>query len=118
MTIAVNIVGTIVILWALSVSIAGVLNCVPVHKFWDRAVPGHCVDTVSYYYGQQIPNILTDVVLLIMPLKSVWALPISKAQRLLLSGVFLVGILYESSPMTRPILVLTNSGPCASISFV
>ncbi|PWY69041.1 integral membrane protein [Aspergillus sclerotioniger CBS 115572] len=113
MTISVNIVGTIVILWALSVSIAGVLNCVPVHKFWDRTVPGHCVDTVSYYYGQQIPNILTDVVLLVMPLKSVWALPISKAQRLLLSGVFLVGILTLCFDIVRLVAMiqLTQAGP-------
>ncbi|EHA19502.1 hypothetical protein ASPNIDRAFT_125323, partial [Aspergillus niger ATCC 1015] len=113
MKIAANIVAVIVVLWAVSISIGGVLNCVPVQKFWDRAVPGHCVNTVAYYYGQQIPNILTDVVLLIMPLKSVWELPISKTQRLLLSGVFLVGILTLIFDILRLVAMieLTQAGP-------
>ncbi|BCS04486.1 putative integral membrane protein Pth11-like [Aspergillus luchuensis] len=113
MKIAANVVAVIVVLWAVSISIGGVLNCVPVQKFWDRPVPGHCVNTVGYYYGQQIPNILTDVVLLIMPLKSVWELPISKTQRLLLSGVFLVGILTLIFDILRLVAMiqLTQAGP-------
>ncbi|PWY78367.1 integral membrane protein [Aspergillus heteromorphus CBS 117.55] len=113
MTRAANIVSVIVILWAVSVSLAGVFNCVPVQKFWDRAVEGSCMDTVSYYYGQQIPNILTDMVLLVMPMRSVWSLPISKRQRGLLSGVFLVGILTLIFDIVRLVAMidLVNAGP-------
>ncbi|GAB1190907.1 hypothetical protein APSETT444_000073 [Aspergillus pseudonomiae] len=91
MILAANIVAGFVILWGLSVCVVGILLCLPVKKFWDPTVPGSCLDSAQYYYGQQIPNILTDAVLLVMPLKFVWALPISKTQRLLLSGVFVTG---------------------------
>lgn len=91
MILAANIVAGFVILWALSVCVVGILLCLPVNKFWDPTVPGSCLDSAQYYYGQQIPNILTDAVLLMMPLKCVWALPISRTQRVLLSGVFVTG---------------------------
>ncbi|RAL15812.1 putative integral membrane protein Pth11-like [Aspergillus homomorphus CBS 101889] len=113
MSLAVNLVATIVVLWVVIVSITGVLMCVPVAKFWHRAIPGRCLDAASFYYGQQIPNIVTDVVILLMPLKSVWALPISKTQRALLSGVFLVGILTLIFDIVRLVVMIhvTEIGP-------
>ncbi|PYH88358.1 integral membrane protein [Aspergillus ellipticus CBS 707.79] len=113
MLITANILSAIVILWALAVSLAGVFNCLPVNRFWDRTVPGTCMDTVSFYYGQQIPNILTDLVLLVMPLPSVWSLPISRAQRGLLTGVFAVGGLTLAFDVIRLVAMidLMHAGP-------
>ncbi|PYH83563.1 integral membrane protein [Aspergillus uvarum CBS 121591] len=113
MSLAVILVAAAVILWVVGVSIAGVLSCVPVAKFWHREIPGRCIDPATFYYGQQIPNIATDVVLLVMPLKSVWALPISKTQRSLLSGVFLVGILTLVFDIVRLVAMIhiTKIGP-------
>jgi hypothetical protein len=91
MVIAVNVVSGIIILWMLAIWIVGALQCIPVRKFWDRSVEGACMDPVPFYYGMQIPNIITDLIVLAMPMKTVWALPISTNQRLLLSVVFIVG---------------------------
>jgi hypothetical protein len=91
MILAVNTVAAFILLWAVSVCVVGTMLCLPVNKFWDSSVEGSCLDAATFYYGMQIPNIITDTVLLVMPMKFVWALPISKAQRLLLSGVFIVG---------------------------
>jgi hypothetical protein len=98
MIIVANAIAAFVILWALGTFLVGALMCLPVEKFWKPSIEGSCIDSASFYYGQQIPNILTDLIILIMPLKIVWALPISKTQRLLLSGVFMVGGLYVASP--------------------
>lgn len=94
MVIAVYVMGSIVILWAVSIWVAAALTCIPANKFWDQSVEGACIDTAKFNYGMQIPNILTDFILLVMPLKVVWALPIAKTQKMLLSGIFLVGCLY------------------------
>lgn len=93
MCVTVNVVASFIILWTLSIYIVGVLQCLPVNKFWDREIEGTCIDPAMFFYGMQIPNILTDAVLLVMPLKPVWSLPVSQSQRILLSFVFLVGIL-------------------------
>ncbi|KAJ5899872.1 integral membrane protein [Penicillium taxi] len=91
MLLAVNVMASFVVMWAVAISVAGVLNCLPVAKFWDRSIPGACMDPAKYYYGQQIPNIISDAILLLMPLKVVWDLPIVKSQKCLLAGVFLLG---------------------------
>lgn len=83
--------ASFVILWAVAIFVAGTLNCVPVNRFWDSSVDGYCIDAATFYYGMQIPNIFSDLVILLMPIKVVIGLPVSKYQKLLLSGVFLVG---------------------------
>ncbi|CAG8160985.1 unnamed protein product [Penicillium nalgiovense] len=91
MTIAVNVMFGFVTLWVVGVYVAGALLCIPTKKFWDQSVEGACLDPAKFYYGLQIPNILSDLILLIMPMRVVWTLPIPKSQKALLSGVFLVG---------------------------
>ncbi|KAG2417078.1 hypothetical protein HFD88_008296 [Aspergillus terreus] len=113
MVIAVNVVSGIIILWMLAIWIVGALQCIPVRKFWDRSVEGACMDPVPFYYGMQIPNIITDLIVLAMPMKTVWALPISTNQRLLLSGVFIVGGLSWVFDIVRLVemIKLTKAGP-------
>ncbi|KAB8072614.1 hypothetical protein BDV29DRAFT_202233 [Aspergillus leporis] len=113
MILAVNTVAAFILLWAVSVCVVGTMLCLPVNKFWDSSVEGSCLDAATFYYGMQIPNIITDTVLLVMPMKFVWALPISKAQRLLLSGVFIVGGLTLIFDIVRLIAMinLTRAGP-------
>lgn len=91
MIIGVYVMGFVVILWAVSIWVAAALNCIPVNKFWDMSVPGACIDAAKFNYGMQIPNILSDLIILIMPLKVVWDLPIPKSQKALLSGIFIIG---------------------------
>lgn len=91
MNYAVNFMASFVVVWVVGNWIAGTVNCLPVAKFWDRSLEGACMDLASFSYGQQIPNILSDAIILVMPLKVVWTLPIAKYQKMLLSGVFIVG---------------------------
>ncbi|RHZ64506.1 hypothetical protein CDV55_106260 [Aspergillus turcosus] len=113
MIVAANVIGAFVILWALAIFMVGALLCLPVQKFWQPSIEGSCIDPAKFYYGQQIPNILTDLVILIMPLKVVWALPIAKTQRLLLSGVFMVGGLTLIFDIVRLVAMIesTKAGP-------
>ncbi|GIK05409.1 hypothetical protein Aspvir_009518 [Aspergillus viridinutans] len=113
MIIFANAIAAFVILWALSIFLVGALMCLPVQKFWKPSIEGSCIDSAKFYYGQQIPNILTDLIILIMPLKVVWDLPISKTQRLLLSGVFMVGGLTLIFDIVRLVAMIefTKAGP-------
>ncbi|XHG05000.1 hypothetical protein AWENTII_008252 [Aspergillus wentii] len=113
MILASNLIATFVILWAISIFIAGALICIPVNKFWDQSIPGHCLDSATFYYAMQIPNIFSDLVILIMPMKIVWALPIPKTQRMLLSCVFVVGGLTLVFDIVRLVAMikLTQAGP-------
>ncbi|CAI7671732.1 hypothetical protein PCG10_004796 [Penicillium crustosum] len=120
MTIAVNVMFIFTCLWVVGVYVAGALICIPAKKFWDPTVEGACLDTSKFYYGVQIPNILSDVVLLVMPMRVVWTLPIPKSQKALLSGVFLVGglTLIFSCFRLNAMIHLVNQGPDISYNQV
>ncbi|GLI74266.1 hypothetical protein PoHVEF18_002503 [Penicillium ochrochloron] len=93
MDIAVKIVSMIIILWAACGILAGCFTCIPTEKLWNPMIPGGCMDLGKFYYGLQIPNIVTDAVILVMPMHTVWGLPISRAQKTGLSIIFVLGFL-------------------------
>ena len=68
-----------------------ILQCVPVQAAWNPEVHGKCISIYELYIGQAIPNVVTDVVILLLPLQPLWKLRIRKFQRVLLIGVFVLG---------------------------
>ncbi len=53
-----------------------------------------CIDISKLYLGNAIPNIITDVIIIIVPIPMIWDLKITRSQRIALCGVFLMGSLY------------------------
>ncbi|CAG8977342.1 hypothetical protein HYALB_00011356 [Hymenoscyphus albidus] len=72
MTIAVRIMLAITTLWLIGSGTAALLSCVPLQKLWNPAVPGTCIKSRTLYIGAAIPNVITDFVILIIPLPYVW----------------------------------------------
>ena len=69
-----------------------IFQCKPVSGFWNRTKPAICnVDSRKFFIGNAIPNILTDVALMVLPLPYIWQLNRSKSQKIALAGVFLLG---------------------------
>jgi hypothetical protein len=59
--------------------------------WWDRTIPGgHCVDNTAFLLGNSIPNIATDIAILLLPLPFIWRLQQSKSRKIALSGIFLL----------------------------
>lgn len=78
---AVNTIMVITVTWCISVSFTGVFICTPIDKAWYPLKEGNCVDLISFYYGLQIPNVVTDVAIIILPLKEVAELKLPKQQK-------------------------------------
>ncbi|GLA66745.1 hypothetical protein AtubIFM55763_010160 [Aspergillus tubingensis] len=93
MILAANSVGAIVILWCFGVCLIGGVVCIPLEKLWNPTIPGGCIDLAKFYYGLQIPNIVTDAVILALPMKHVWNLQVPRAQKIMLTGIFCLGAL-------------------------
>jgi hypothetical protein len=67
--------------------------------FWDKSVPADCtVDSYKFFYGNSTPNIITDILLMLIPLPAIWSLHLQLRQKISLSVIFLVGILYVLRP--------------------
>lgn len=77
--------------WAV---LSGYVNCVPVAKFWDREIPGGCLDFEIVWFFNASMNIATDVALFILPMPLLSRLQLPRMQKIGLMGVFAIGILY------------------------
>ncbi|KAL7961750.1 hypothetical protein V8C34DRAFT_272282 [Trichoderma compactum] len=95
------ILAVIVLLWATAVILLTIFQCQPTSAWWNRFNPTHpvrpdqykCnVDSVKFFYGNAIPTIVTDVLMLALPLPYITKLQLPKGQKWALAGIFLVGL--------------------------
>lgn len=75
-------------LWAV---LSGYLNCIPVAKFWDDTIDGYCIDMESLWLSNAIVHIVTDIIILAMPMPALYSLQLPQRQRLALMAVFALG---------------------------
>lgn len=84
--------------WGIAFVGVALFSCRPIHAFWDFTLQGlpttYCINNHAWYVGQAVPNILTDILVLCMPLKQVWALKLDKKSKTALLFIFTLGILY------------------------
>lgn len=50
-----------------------------------------CIDTLDYFLGVQVPNMILDLIIMILPLPYLWNLHITLSQKIALSGIFILG---------------------------
>jgi hypothetical protein len=77
-------------------------QCQPTHAFWSRFDPVNplppseynCgIEDTKFFYGNAIPTIVTDVLMLLLPIPYIYSLQLRKGQKWALAGIFLVGLL-------------------------
>ncbi|KAL8842366.1 MAG: hypothetical protein Q9176_002755 [Flavoplaca citrina] len=67
-------------------------QCTPVAFFWDRTIPGgHCINTSAFFRFNNIANMLTDILILAMPIPIVWSLHLDRRKKIGVCGLFLLG---------------------------
>ncbi|KAL4901292.1 hypothetical protein BDW74DRAFT_84770 [Aspergillus multicolor] len=75
--------------------IASIISCIPVsymwHRFEDPRAPGSCYNEIAFFRWNGFANMLLDILMLILPLPMVWQMGLCQKQRLLLTGIFLMG---------------------------
>ena len=70
------------------------LHCRPLAYYWDRSIPnGHCSDDNLVGYSISSVGILTDVIVLLMPIPWLWRLRLDLIKRLAVIGLFVLGSL-------------------------
>ncbi len=77
---------------AIAVSLATIFQCSPVQYAWDKSLPeGTCTDVASFYVYCSVPNVITDVAILLLPIPMILRLHTNQSQKVGLSLVFLLG---------------------------
>lgn len=78
-----SVLIAIMIMWATAVILVGINACTPIHKAWTPTpLPGRCINLVPFYYGMQIPNVITDLLILLMPFNEIRRLELPLKQKL------------------------------------
>jgi hypothetical protein len=76
----------------LSYTIAAMFQCTPFAFNWDKTVAnGRCFNVELFANSSSVPNIFTDLAVLVLPLRTVWGLKISVGRRVGLLIIFLTG---------------------------
>ncbi|KAM7194245.1 hypothetical protein V8F33_007391 [Rhypophila sp. PSN 637] len=76
----------------LAILFASIFTCVPVHKYWTADVPGRCNDEQAQYLVTSGLTVLTDVLVLIIPIKIVIGLQVARKMKIILICVLCAGI--------------------------
>lgn len=87
------IIGAIIIGWWIAILVVCIFQCRPISKAWLPWIEGTCINLKASFIGNAIPNILTDVAVLCMPIRPIWKLHATIAQRLSLCFILLLGSL-------------------------
>ena len=70
-------------------------QCSPIAYQWGQfdgsVADGKCINTLAFYRWMSFPNIVTDVIMLVLPQPMIWRLHTTRSQKLGLTVVFLTG---------------------------
>ena len=90
--IAANIVGFIQVAWCISIGGSAIFSCDPVAYFWDKLIPdGHCININTLRLVGDGLNFIADILVLCLPIPSLWGLQIPFSRKLALIGMFVLG---------------------------
>ncbi|KAJ5186751.1 hypothetical protein N7449_011515 [Penicillium cf. viridicatum] len=97
--IASMILGGISIAWGMAIILVSVFQCTPIARAWDTRIPGTCINLKASFIGNAVPNIVTDVLILSLPVRVVWGLHASITHRLVIfTSVYRFTTLFEFNP--------------------
>ena len=88
-----------------------VFSCEPVNKYWKPWISGHCLDIFAMTVATAIINLVSDIVIMILPQTIIWKLQISIKRKIGLSTVILFGVLWVQKvcPLWTQLLTLISS---------
>ncbi|KAL4783836.1 hypothetical protein BJX76DRAFT_368090 [Aspergillus varians] len=84
---------SVIVAWAMATILAGCLICRPFAFNWDPSIPGgKCGNQVTSFTVTGVINLLTDVVVLVLPMPSLSRLQMAMYKKVTLIAVFGLGI--------------------------
>lgn len=83
--------------WMIQTILTGLLICQPMALNWDPTARGHCGNETLAYAAVSIVDIITDIVIFVMPLKMLWGMQVKGSYRIALACMVGAGIVLVSS---------------------
>jgi hypothetical protein len=86
-----SLIGVIFATWV-SFTVATLFQCMPIAYIWDKTIQGgRCFNFRAFATSSSVPNIVTDVAVLFLPIRTILGLNISIRRKVGLMFIFLTG---------------------------
>lgn len=85
----------------ISFIIATIFQCTPITKSWSRKLPGHCINNTAFRWSWATYDILSDLWIWLLPIAKFLRLKQNVAQKIGLTGIFLLGLFTCLSSIIR-----------------
>ncbi|KAF4620234.1 hypothetical protein G7Y89_g14586 [Cudoniella acicularis] len=99
-----SVVLPLIVIWALGFSFTLIFQCSPIHFSWhvpEMFLAPYCIKFLEFYLALPITDIITDIIVLAMPIPMVWKLQLPLKQKCAVGGMFLLGALVCAASITR-----------------
>ena len=84
-------VGLFVITYSGIMVLSAIFQCVPIQGGWDTTLKAKCIEINLLWMIMAGMNVLTDFILLLAPLPTLWGLQMQRAVKAQVIGVFCIG---------------------------
>jgi len=82
----------IVVAFGVAIIIASIFQCTPIDKSYEPSVPGHCIQVGDVWYAHGGFAVLSDVWMIILPLRQIPKLKLPRVQKAGLAMIFSIGV--------------------------
>lgn len=113
----INVLITLVVLWGAGIILTAFFLCIPMEKNWHPQVEGTCIPIIPFYYGLQIPNIVTDLLIIVVPIREVMKLQLNKRLKTGAMTMFALGIITLVFDIIRLVALLEVSAGNKALDF-
>lgn len=83
----------IICMFYTATSLAKIWECSPRRRIWDKSVPGTCIDTSRLLNTSGLFNTISDILILLVPVKAVWNLHMGTGRKVACVLLFTVGMM-------------------------
>ncbi|TKA61785.1 hypothetical protein B0A49_09467 [Cryomyces minteri] len=99
----------IVVPWSLGSIVATVLQCIPPAASWDKFIKkAHCINSNAFWEAYGVINILTDVAILVLPVRDIAKLQMRLRDKAGLLVAFMLGAFVTVTSIIRVIAVTSS----------
>ncbi|KAJ5143706.1 uncharacterized protein N7515_002493 [Penicillium bovifimosum] len=107
MRVAIYVTGAIVWAWALSIILESFLICHPIAFNWNPMLPGGgCGNRNAAFVVAGVLNMVTDFMVMSLPIPYIWKLQLPMGRKLGLSMAFSLGLFVSAISMVRVVSLM------------
>ncbi|KAJ5655713.1 hypothetical protein N7507_007663 [Penicillium longicatenatum] len=88
--VAAIVLGVITAAWILVIACMSVIQCAPIERAWDTSIPGACIDASASFIANAVPNIVTDIAIILLPIRALWRMKPTITHRLSVIALLLL----------------------------